>query len=63
MSDDRAEAFAAWRRFVEALAATGPTVLVIEDLHWADEQLLDFVDHLINWCGSVPLLVVAHHPP
>ena len=63
MSDDRAEAFAAWRRFVEALAATGPTVLVIEDLHWADEQLLDFVDYLINWCGSVPLLVVATTRP
>jgi class 3 adenylate cyclase/tetratricopeptide (TPR) repeat protein len=63
MNDDRTEAFAAWRRFVEALAATGPTVLVIEDLHWADEQLLDFVDHLINWSGSVPLLVVATTRP
>ena len=62
-SDNRTEAFAAWRRFVEALATTGPTVLVIEDLHWADEQLLDFVDHLINWTGSVPLLVVATTRP
>ena len=62
-SDRRAEAFAAWRRFVEALATTGPTVLVFEDLHWADEQLLDFVDHLIDWTGPVPLLVVATTRP
>ncbi len=63
MSDSRTEAFAAWRRFIEALATAGPTVLVIEDLHWADEQLLDFVDHLINWAGSVPLLLVATTRP
>jgi predicted ATPase len=36
----RVEAFAAWRRFLEALAETGPTVLVFEDIHWADEALL-----------------------
>jgi class 3 adenylate cyclase/tetratricopeptide (TPR) repeat protein len=62
-SDNRTEAFAAWRRFVEALATTGPTVLVIEDLHWADEQLLDFIDHLIHWSKPVPLLVVATTRP
>ena len=62
-SDNRTEAFAAWRRFVEALATSGPTVLVIEDLHWADEQLLDFIDQLIQWTGPVPLLVVATTRP
>jgi class 3 adenylate cyclase len=30
------ESFTAWRRFLESLAARGPTVLVFEDLHWAD---------------------------
>ena len=34
------ESFTAWRRFLEALAAEGPTVLVFEDLHWADDALL-----------------------
>jgi len=34
------ESFTAWRRFLEALAAQGPTVLVFEDLHWADDALL-----------------------
>src|SRR5919206_507793 len=33
---ERAELFAAWRRFVEAVAASRPLVLAIEDLHWAD---------------------------
>jgi AAA ATPase domain len=37
--DRRGEAFAAWRRFLEALAEQRPTVLVVEDLHWADDAL------------------------
>jgi hypothetical protein len=57
--DRRAEAFVAWRRFVEALAERHPTVLVVEDLHWADEILLDFLDHLVDWAADVPLLIVA----
>ena len=40
------ESFAAWRRFFEALAEREPAVLVFEDLHWADDGLLDFVDQL-----------------
>ncbi|MFL5969228.1 MAG: AAA family ATPase, partial [Gaiellaceae bacterium] len=46
---DRGEAFAAWRRFFEALAESRPTVLVFEDLHWGDEALLDCVDSLVEW--------------
>jgi DNA-binding SARP family transcriptional activator/class 3 adenylate cyclase len=61
--DRQAEAFAAWRRFLEALAEHGPTVLVVEDLHWADEALLDFLDHLIDWAADVPLLVIATARP
>jgi class 3 adenylate cyclase/tetratricopeptide (TPR) repeat protein len=53
------EAFAAWRRFVEALADEGPAVVVLEDVHWADELLLDFVEHLTDWAAQVPLLVVC----
>jgi DNA-binding SARP family transcriptional activator/class 3 adenylate cyclase len=57
--DAREEAFGAWRRFLEALAEQRPLVLVLEDLHWADEGMLDFVDHLLDWASDVPLLVVA----
>jgi class 3 adenylate cyclase len=61
--DRRAEAFAAWRRFWEALAERGPAVLVVEDLHWADDGLLDFLDHLADWAADVPLLVVCTARP
>ena len=61
--DRRAEAYAAWRRFFEALAEQRPLVLVFDDLHWADESLLDFVDHLVDWATGVPLLVVCTARP
>jgi tetratricopeptide (TPR) repeat protein len=56
---EREEAFTAWRRFAEALADEQPAVLVLEDLHWADDALLDFVEHLAEWAVGVPLLVVC----
>ena len=62
-SDRQAEAFAAWRRFFEALAEHSPLVLVFEDLHWADDSLLDFIDHLVDWAGGVPVLVVCTARP
>ena len=61
--DRRTEAFAAWRRFFEALAERHPLVLVFEDLHWADDNLLDFVDHLVDWATDTPLLVIATARP
>jgi tetratricopeptide (TPR) repeat protein len=61
--DRRAEAFAAWRQLLEGLADRQPTVLVFEDLHWADEGLLEFVDHLVDWASGVPLLVVCTARP
>jgi class 3 adenylate cyclase/tetratricopeptide (TPR) repeat protein len=61
--DRRGQAFAAWRRFLEALADHRPLVLVIEDLHWADESMLDFVDELVEWVSDVPLLVVGTARP
>jgi hypothetical protein len=62
-ADRRDEAFTAWRRYFERLADERPLVLVFEDLHWADDNLLDFVDHLIEWAGAVPLLVVCTARP
>jgi class 3 adenylate cyclase len=56
-------AMAAWRRFLEAVAERGPAVLVFEDLHWADDGLLDFLDDVVDWLRSVPLLVVGTARP
>ncbi|HKX48472.1 MAG TPA: adenylate/guanylate cyclase domain-containing protein [Gaiellaceae bacterium] len=61
--DQRGEAFAAWRRFIEAVAEGGPAVLVFEDLHWADDGMLDFVDNLVDWVDGVPLLVMCTARP
>ena len=57
------EATTAWRRYLEALADRDPLVLVFEDLHWADDALLDFVDHLVDWAQGVPMLVVCTTRP
>jgi class 3 adenylate cyclase/tetratricopeptide (TPR) repeat protein len=56
---DREENFAAWTRFLEGLATSRPTVLVLEDLHWADEGLLAFVEHLIAEMRPAPLLLIG----
>jgi hypothetical protein len=53
------EAFAAWRRFFEALAEQRPLVLVFEDIQWADDGLLDFIEHLVDWARDVPMLIVC----
>jgi tetratricopeptide (TPR) repeat protein len=62
-TERHAESAAAWRRFFEAHAQRRPLVLVFEDLHWADDALLDFVDSFVEWVTHVPLLVVATARP
>jgi class 3 adenylate cyclase/tetratricopeptide (TPR) repeat protein len=57
------ELFGAWRRFVERVAERGTTVLVFEDLHWADPGLLDFVESLLAWSRHSPVLVVSAARP
>ena len=59
---DREEEFAAWRRFLHGLAAARPLVLALEDLHRADDALLDFVESLAA-PGEAALLVVATARP
>jgi class 3 adenylate cyclase/tetratricopeptide (TPR) repeat protein len=57
------ESFAAWRRFCEGLAGERTTVLVFEDLHWADPALLAFLEHLADWADGVPLLLLCTARP
>ena len=51
--------FAAWRIFFERIAERSTTVMLFEDLQWADSGLLDFIEHLLEWCRNVPLIVVT----
>jgi class 3 adenylate cyclase/tetratricopeptide (TPR) repeat protein len=60
---ERDESFAAWTSFLEAIAATDPLVMVIEDLHWADPALLAFIEHLADWSSGVPLFVLCTARP
>jgi class 3 adenylate cyclase/tetratricopeptide (TPR) repeat protein len=59
----RDEAFAAWRRFFEAIAESAPLVLTVEDLHWADDGLLDFIDHLADWAVGWPIVLLCTARP
>jgi class 3 adenylate cyclase/tetratricopeptide (TPR) repeat protein len=55
----REELFAGWRLFFERLAAEDPVVLLIEDAQYADPDLLDFLDHLMDWTGDLPIYVLV----
>ena len=56
---DRAALFSAWRRTIGFAAARRPLVLVIEDLHWSSDSLLDLVEFILQPAGDVAMLMVA----
>ena len=53
------ETFWALRRVFEGIARRRPLVLVLEDLHWAEPTLLDFVEYVADWSRNAPLLVLC----
>ncbi|HEV8053740.1 MAG TPA: AAA family ATPase, partial [Candidatus Limnocylindrales bacterium] len=58
----RDQLFDAWRRYLELLAGENPLVLVQEDIHWADEGMLDFIEYLARWAeGPIVILCLARH--
>ena len=56
---DSEDLFAAWRVFFERLAEKQPVVMVFEDMQWADESLVDFIEYLANWSRSHPIFIVT----
>ena len=56
---DRSEIFAAMRTFFQRIADRGTVLMVFEDLHWADEGLLDFIEELVERTTRHPILVLA----
>ncbi len=49
----------AWVGLFEEIAADGaPAIVVVEDLHWADEALLELLDHAVR-DASGPLMLLA----
>jgi DNA-binding SARP family transcriptional activator/tetratricopeptide (TPR) repeat protein len=53
------EVFWAIRRFLEGLAAERPLMLVLEDIHWAEPTLLDFIEYMQAWISGAPILVLC----
>src|SRR5437763_10329367 len=56
---DRETLFFSVRRFIEAVAGDRPTMLVFEDVHWADSSLLDLIELLAARLRDLPILVLA----
>ena len=54
----RGRLFSAVRLLVEAAAQERPFVLAIEDIHWADEGMLDLIEYLARWARG-PVLIVC----
>jgi class 3 adenylate cyclase/predicted ATPase len=50
--------FSAIRAFVESVTVRGPLLLAFEDIHWADEGMLDLIEYLARWVRG-PLLLVC----
>ncbi|MFL6010731.1 MAG: ATP-binding protein [Gaiellaceae bacterium] len=58
---ERGQPEIAWaaREFVDELADVQPLVMVFEDIHWAEEPLLELIDHLAQWVRERSLLIVC----
>jgi class 3 adenylate cyclase/tetratricopeptide (TPR) repeat protein len=54
------ELFWGVRKLAEGLARVQPLVIVLDDLHWAEETFLDLVEHLVDTVEGVPLVLVAN---
>jgi DNA-binding CsgD family transcriptional regulator/tetratricopeptide (TPR) repeat protein len=59
--DAGAKPGAVFAAFARELAASTPTIVVIEDLHWADEATLDVVRLLARRAETLPSIVVVTH--
>ncbi len=49
--------FSAVRSLVEAASKRWPVVIAIEDIHWADEGMLDLIDYMARWIRGPALIV------
>jgi class 3 adenylate cyclase/tetratricopeptide (TPR) repeat protein len=59
----RDEATGALLAFTSALARRQPVVMVLSDLHWADEAVLDVIGGLLERCARLPFVVLGTARP
>jgi class 3 adenylate cyclase/tetratricopeptide (TPR) repeat protein len=60
---EQTELFSAWLRFFEGMAHRHPLIMVVEDIHWADEALLDFLEYVAEWAVDVSILLLTAARP
>lgn len=60
---DRDVLFSSVRQFLEAAAREQPTVLVFEDIHWANPNMLDLIETIARRVRGLPLLMVTLSRP
>jgi class 3 adenylate cyclase len=58
-ASDRDALFSSARQFLEGAAREQPTVLVFEDIHWADANMLDLIEALATRARGLPLLMLT----
>jgi DNA-binding CsgD family transcriptional regulator/tetratricopeptide (TPR) repeat protein len=63
LEGERYEAHRAVGALLERLAAPRPAVLILDDLHWADDASLELVSYLLRRPPRAPLLVALAHRP
>ncbi len=59
----RMQLFAAYGTLVAAAASRGPTLIVLEDLHAADDASVALLDYLVQRLGALRILIVATYRP
>jgi class 3 adenylate cyclase/tetratricopeptide (TPR) repeat protein len=57
------ETFWAVRKLFEELAASGPLVVVLDDIHWGETTFLDLVEYLADWLHGVPVMLLCMARP
>ena len=58
---ERSQQEIAWaaREWAQLMSQTQPLVMVFEDIHWAEEPLLELIEHITEWVREGPLLIVC----
>ncbi len=59
----REELFAGMRAFFQAVARRRPLLVILEDLHSAEDVTLDYLEHSADWIRETPILLLALSRP
>ncbi len=47
------------REWAQLMSQTQPMILVFEDIHWAEEPLLELIEHMTEWVRDGPLMILC----